>query len=204
MSRHHSYFRNGREIDESEAFDRIGCLRDGCSVMVRMQMRDGRMTDLQRAVAADAANRRPLVDAFGQPAGHRPGYAFTNDAASRRARAKAYADYDAEIERAWQQTNPRGRIEATGAGEYGQGGDDWVACPDYSGHDATCSTCNGRGFISRDDARDDAVLEGAFQQTQTYHEGGRRLDAMIRDHQTNMATVYAAYDREQSELWRRS
>ena len=61
-----------------------------------------------------------------------------------------------------------------------------------------------RGYISRDDARDDAALEAAFQQTQTYHEGGRRLDAMMRDHQTNMATVYAAYDHEMSESWRRS
>jgi hypothetical protein len=77
MSKHHSYFCNGREIDESEAFDRNGCLRDGVSTRVSMQFRDARMTDLQRAVAADAANRRPVFDAFGHPAGHRPSAVFT-------------------------------------------------------------------------------------------------------------------------------
>jgi hypothetical protein len=200
MSKHHSYFRNGREIAESEAIDRDGCLRDGCSVIVRMQMRDTRMTDLQRTVAADAVNRRPVYDAFGRPAGHRPGAAFTDDRAAREAKARAYQLYDEEIGRAWQQTNPRGRSEAaTGAGEHGQGGGDWQACPDCNGHDATCSTCNGRGFIGRDDA----ALEAVFQQTQTHHEGGRGLDAVMRDHQANMAAVYAAYDSDLTEAWRK-
>ena len=205
MSKHHSYFRNGREIDESEAFDRNnGCLRDGVSTRVGMQFRDARMTDLQRSVAADAANKRPVYDAFGHPAGHRPGAVFTDDQAAREAKARAYQFYDEEIGRAWQQTNPRGKSEAaTGAGEHGQHGGDWQACPDCNGHDATCSSCNGGGFISRDDARDDAALEAAFQQKPTYHGGGRRLDAMMRDHQTHMATVYAAYDRDLTEAWRR-
>jgi hypothetical protein len=165
MNKHHSYFRNGREIDESDAFDRDGCLRDGVSTRVSMQFRDARMTDLQRA--ADAANRRPVFDAFGHPAGHRPGAVFTNDPAARKAKARAYRQYDEEIGRAWEQTNPRGKSEAaTGFGEHGQGGGDWQACPDCNGHNATCSTCNGKGFTSRDDARDDAALEAAFQQTQ--------------------------------------
>jgi hypothetical protein len=101
-------------------------------------------------------------------------------------------------------SDPAAADIASSAGEHGQGGDDWVACPDYSGHDATCSTCNGRGFISRDDAPGDAALDAAFQQTQTYREGGRCLDAMMRDHQTNMAAVYAAYDRDLTENWRQS
>ena len=120
MSKHHSYFRNEREIDESEAFDRNGCLRDGVSTRVSMRFRDARMTDLQRAVAADAANRRPVFDAFGHPAGHRPGAVFTNDQAARDAKAAAYRQYDEEIGRAWQQTNPRGKsAAATGAGSNG-------------------------------------------------------------------------------------
>ena len=72
----------------------------------------------------------------------------------------------------------------------------------YSGNPA--ARRGGTGYISRDDARDDAVLEGAFQQTRTHHEGGRRLDAVMRDHQTNMAAVYAAYDYEMSAAWRQS
>lgn len=205
MSKHQYYNRDGREIAESEAIDRNGCLRDGVSTRVSMQFRDARMTDLQRAVAADAANRRPLVDGFGQRAGHRPGFAFVNDEAARDAKAAAYRQYDEEIGRAWQQTNPRGKgAAATGAGSNRPDGRDWLACPDCKGQDATGSSCNGRGFTGRDDARDDAVLEAAFQQTRTYHEGGPRLDAMMRDHQTSMAAVYAAYDRDLTETWRRS
>ena len=189
MSKHHSYFRNGREIDESEAFDRNnGCLRDGVSTRVSMQFRDARMTDLQRSVAADAANRRPVYGAFGGPAGNRPGAVFTNDRAAREAKARAYAAYDFEIQRAWQQTNPRVKSAvATGAGSNGPREQEWQARPD-----------------SRDDADADAALEAAFQQTATYHEGGRGLDALMRDHQTNMATIYAAYDNEMSAAWRRS
>jgi hypothetical protein len=190
----HSYTRNGQPISETDALDDHGILRDGCTVHVAARFRDNAMI-----------NRRPVYDAFGHPAGYRPGFVFTNDQAARDAKAAAYRQYDEEIGRAWQQTNPRSKSEvATGAGERRQGGGDWLACPDCNGHDATCSTCNGRGFVSRDDARDDAALEAAFQQTQTYHEGGRRLDAMMRDHQSNMRHVYAAYDRDLTESWRRS
>ena len=169
-----------------------------------MQFRDARMTDLQRSVAADAANRRPVYDAFGHPAGHRPGAVFSNDRAGREAKAAAYRQYDAEIQRAWEQTNPRGKsFAATGVGSNGPREQEWQACPDCNGHDADCATCGGRGYISRDDADADAALEAAFQRTQTYHEGGRRLDAMMRDHQTHMATVYAAYDRDLTGSWRR-
>jgi hypothetical protein len=194
----HSYHYAGREIREDEALDHRGILRDGVSTRVSMQFRDARMTDLQRAVAADAANRRPVYDAFGCPAGHRPGAVLTNDRAARDAKARAYEQYDEDIGRAWQQTNLRGKSEAaTGAGEHGQGGGDGQGCPDCNGHDATCSTCNGSII------RDDAALEAAFQQTQPHHEGDRRLDAMMRDHQTNMAAVYAAYDCVLTESWRR-
>jgi hypothetical protein len=200
----YSYFYRDREISERAALDQNGSLRDGVAVRVRMQMRDARITDLQRAVAADTANRRPVFDAFGHPAGHRPGAVFTNDRAARDAKAAAYRQYDEEIGRAWEQTNPRGKSEAaTGAGEHGQGSGDRQACFDCSGHDATCSTCNGKGFISRDDADADAALEAAFQQTQTYHEGGRRLDAMMRDHQSTMQNIYDAYDKMISEQYRR-
>ena len=199
----YSYFYRDREISERAALDQNGSLRDGVAVRVRMQMRDAGITDLQRAVAADAANRRPVFDAFGHPAGHRPGAVFTNDRAARDAKAAAYQQYDAEIQRAWEQTNPRGKsFAATGAGSNGpDGGDDWVACPTCSGHDADCPTCGGKGYVTKDDADD---IEAAFQRTQTHHERGGSLDAMMRDHQTNMAAVYAAYDRDLTEIWRRS
>jgi hypothetical protein len=152
---------------ERKALDANGELRNRVTMRVPQYMRDGRsnprLSDMQRGVVADAANRRPVYDAFGHPAGHRPGAVFTNDQAARDAKAAAYRQYDEEIGRAWQQTNPRGKsAAATGAGEHGQGGGDWQAYPDCNGHDATCSTCNAKGFISRDDARDDAALEAAF------------------------------------------
>ena len=65
-------------------------------------MRDGRpnprLSDMQRGVAA---SHRPLVDGLGQRAGHRPGFAFVNDAATREARARMYALKDVEYENAW-------------------------------------------------------------------------------------------------------
>jgi hypothetical protein len=166
---------------ERKALDANGELRNRVTMRVPQYMRDGRsnprLSDMQRSVVADAANRRPVYEAFGHPAGHRPGAVFTNDQAARDTKAAVYRQYDEEIGRAWQQTNPRRKsAAATCAGEHGQGGGDWPACPDCNGHDATCSTWNGRGFISRDDARDDAIFEAAFQQTQTYH-APRRHDA---------------------------
>ena len=121
MNKHHSYFRNGREIDASEALDRNGCLRDGVSTRISMQSRDARMTDLQRAVAADAANRRPSIDAFGAPAGHRPGFAFINDRAGREAKEPAYAEGRRDTGKSgsnqspWQKGSSDGRWEHDGA-----------------------------------------------------------------------------------------
>jgi hypothetical protein len=42
-----------------------------------------------------------LHDGRGNPCGHRPGFAVTSDAAMRSAKARAYADYDADLTSAW-------------------------------------------------------------------------------------------------------
>jgi hypothetical protein len=52
------------------------------------------LSDVQRAVATN----RPLIDS----SGHRPGFAFVNDAA---ARARMYALKDVEYENAWRGPN---------------------------------------------------------------------------------------------------
>jgi hypothetical protein len=85
----------------NDEFDEDGILRDGRSVRVPLHLRDGhnsRLSDVQRQIAA---SRHELVDVFGNRAGHRPGFAFANDAAARDAKAAAYRDYHRDIENAW-------------------------------------------------------------------------------------------------------
>ena len=43
------YFRNDKEISEDQAIDSsTGCLRDGCSIRIRMQARDGTVARWKR------------------------------------------------------------------------------------------------------------------------------------------------------------
>jgi hypothetical protein len=156
-----------------------------------MQMRDARLTELQRSVAADAANRRPLVDGFGQPAGHRPGFAFVNDAAAREARARMYALKDVEYENAWRGPNATCPW-CRGSGEGEAGGE--------------CETCRGEGVLN---ASYETNAEEAYRNTATHHESlprridHRSVDQMVRDHRVHMARLYDACDRELTEAWRR-
>jgi hypothetical protein len=91
------YFnRNGDEIDERAALDHRGALRDGCTLHVPLQMKDG--------LSATQLSVRDTV-------------------AARDAREQAYRDYDTAIQEAWRNTDPRGRsFESTGFGESGQRG----------------------------------------------------------------------------------
>jgi hypothetical protein len=47
-------FRNGREIDEDEALDRNGIVRDGVAVRTSLMMRDG-VSPVQRPIMLDQA-----------------------------------------------------------------------------------------------------------------------------------------------------
>jgi hypothetical protein len=91
----------------SKKLDADGGLRNHVVMRVPQFMRDGRpnprLSDMQRGVAA---SHRPLVDGLGQRAGHRPGFAFVNDAATREARARMYALKDVEYENAWRGYGP--------------------------------------------------------------------------------------------------
>ena len=90
------YFnRDGEEINERDAVDRYGALKDGIVLHVPLQMRDG-LSSMQLAVR-DAT-------------------------AARDARAQAYAAYDADVQEAWRNTDPRRSFESTGFGESGQRG----------------------------------------------------------------------------------
>jgi hypothetical protein len=66
-----------------------------------------------------------------------------------------------------------------------------------------------RGVARRlGDAPSDAAQQ-AYRNTATHHESplrhradNRSVSQMVRDHQANMAAVYAAYDRDLTESWR--
>jgi hypothetical protein len=96
--------RHGIEIDEDEALENGIILKDGVTISVPTAVRDS-LSSLQRAVAADAECR--VTDAFGGPAGRRPGYAIASDHAARDAKALAYANYDCDVQNGWRSTTSR-------------------------------------------------------------------------------------------------
>jgi hypothetical protein len=187
------YSRHGRHITEDEALDANGALRNHVVMHVPQYMRDGRsnprLSGMQRSVAA---SHSPLVDGFGQPPGHRPGFAFVNDAASREARARMYALKDAEYENAWRGPNAT-CPSCQGTGEADDGSE--------------CETCHGEGILN---PSYEANAEETYRNTATHHESLRRpidhrsVDQMVRDHRAHMARLYDARDRELSEAWRQS
>jgi hypothetical protein len=100
--------------DYEDAFDERGILRDGRRVRVPMQFMDS----MQRAVRerfgsgpSIADSHILVVDAFGKPAGHRPGPCYLRipehmtdhaiAAAQDHNRAQAYADFVASLQDAW-------------------------------------------------------------------------------------------------------
>jgi hypothetical protein len=97
--------RHGRVVEED-------VIPDGGRLRVSMMMKDG-MSEVQRAVAEDAEARRfPIVDAFGRPAGQRPGACYQRpapDGTPERAaqiareymRQEAYSDSVRALQDAW-------------------------------------------------------------------------------------------------------
>ena len=173
-----------RDDDNFEWINGKRVLKDHGRLRVPMFLRDGRinpnLTDVQRAVAT----HRPLIDC----SGHRPGFALVNDAATREARSRMYALKDAEYENAWRGPNATCSF-CQGTGEADDGGE--------------CETCRGEGVLNE--------TQDAYRNAATHHESllrhrgdNRSVSQMVRDHQANMATVYAAYDRDLTESWRRS
>ena len=120
-------------------------------------------------------------------------FAFVNDAATREARARMYALKDAEYENAWRGPN--------------------ATCPSCQGsgeahNGSACETCCGEGVLN---ASYETNAAEAYRNTATHHESLPRRHAdnlsiseMVRDHQTHMAEMYAAYDHEMSQAWRQS
>ena len=108
----HTYWRDGRQIDELEAFDSNGVMRDGVGMRVGTMMRDGvevaegimmfdRPVPLGDPVVTDSGGRA-LVDAFGSPISThygRKGYTFID--ADRSVREENYQLRKAQLSAAW-------------------------------------------------------------------------------------------------------
>ena len=175
-----------RDDDNFEWFNGKRILKDHGRLRVPMYFRDGRinpnLTDVQRAVATN----RPVIDS----SGHRPGFAFVNDAATREARARMYALKDVEYENAWRGPNATcPSCQASGEADDG----------------SACETCRGEGVLN---ASYEANAEETYRST-THHENlprhidHRSVDQMVRDHRAHMAAVYATYDSDLTQAWRR-
>jgi hypothetical protein len=254
------YFdRYGNEVDQRHACDDHGALRNGCTMRVPFQARDGLSTTqlaVRDAAARDARARAyelydqeiqqawrntdprgrsfestgfgssgprgqsegdactidgrsghlkmvggqlqcvpdkidavPLIDSFG----HRPGFAFVNDAATREARARMYALKDVEYENAWRGPNAT-CPSCQGSGEADDGSE--------------CETCRGEGILN---PSYEANAEETYRSTATHRESllrhradNRSVSEMVCDHRAHMAAVYAAYDRDLTQSWRHS
>jgi hypothetical protein len=175
-------------LDEDDAFDEDGLLKDGHVARVRMSMKDAMsMRDCPR-----------VTDAFGNRPGHKPGFIVSNDARQRDARAQAYADYERDLARAYKDQPPAGAYPYSAAAEGGactidgrpgrlvkQG--DWLVCK---------PTTSFNGSANGDDAPD-PDLDPELAQSD------RRTVADIQKaHSMKMARLYAQRDAELSQQWR--
>mgnify|MGYP001038523498 CR=1 FL=1 len=96
---------DGNPIDERDAFDDRGVLKNGITVSVPKALRDS-LSDTQRAAVKRAAR---VTDGFGNPAGRRPGHAFAaKDQKARDMKRKLYDAYDFSVSNRWrnQDANP--------------------------------------------------------------------------------------------------
>jgi hypothetical protein len=174
-------------LDEDDAFDERGMLKDGHVARVRMSMRDAMMM----------RDRPRVTDAFGNRPGHKPGFIVSNDARQRDARAQAYADYERDLARAYKDQPPAGAYRYSAAAEGGactidgrpvqlvkQG--DWLVSKPTTSFNGSNGDCNP-----------DPDLDPELAQS------GRRTVADIQKaHSMNMARLYAQRDVELSQQWR--
>ena len=144
-----------------------------------------------------------LVDAW--KGNDREGYSACSEGAKATGDAmsvdKAYSAYDAGLREAWR-TPPTG---ADGAPRYEDFDDDVDFDVDEDGGD------DGDDNADETVARATTPSESGWPSERTYRQARRRretdhrtVDQMIRDHETSMAAIYTAYDRELSETWRQS
>ena len=197
--------------NEEDALDDRGTLRDGRRVRLPMMLRDGYggAPDHRPSYAYTRSNFRPRArvhDGAGGKVGHRPGFVYDRDVYARDATVVEYDRYDQALVDAWK-GNDREGYSACSEGAKATG-DAMTVDEAYSDED---------GGDDGDDNADETVAratthsESGWPSERTYRQARRRretdhrtVDQMIRDHETSMAAIYTAYDRELSETWRQS
>jgi hypothetical protein len=174
--------------DDRNPFDRNGLLKNGRSFRVRTTMMDAMPRDLREH------SRRPLItdDAGrGGLALNRPGFrVMLDDAAGAHAKEVAYRRADAEMVEAWRNlptdaANSRVCPECDGSGLDENSEDD-------------CPFCGGTGVV------DDDYESKADDVASRRGNDSRSVNQIVRDHQANMARIYADHDCKLSESWRRA
>ena len=173
------YFsKEGRRLRREEATDAAGLLKDGCSVRVRMQMRDS----AERVRFADGrsfwdAERESLLvtdaRALGGTEGCKPGFRIADSAVNATDRAAAYSDYLRDLENAWR--NPGPISDTKKINRYDPGG-------------------RSEGYWEEEDDDEDKC--------RSTEDGGQTLDQLRAKHQQNMERVYAERDQLLRDAWR--
>jgi hypothetical protein len=100
MTRRHQAFdaRDRRPVDDEDAFDEHGAIRDGFALRVPMEFMDS----MQREIAISGGSRGTrLHDGQGGPVGHKPGFVYASDASVHDARDEARAEYIKNLSDAW-------------------------------------------------------------------------------------------------------
>jgi hypothetical protein len=189
--------RNVRQIDEDDAFDENGILRDGRSIRVHMMMRDGadHLSDLQRAVLTDAATREAIATrdatarSFGLRDGlalSRPGFRYNTSDTADTNREKLYDGYQRDMGERWRGADSSGQPAGAqctvreGGGKYGAEGSPGIM--QMIDGELRCVATR------RDDSRSDSRRDDSGSNNES--------------HQSRMEKLYAARDADLSEAWR--
>jgi hypothetical protein len=104
--------RNGRELNEHEAHDRRGILRDGVALRTSLTMLDQLDEDTARRVERS----KRVTDAAGNTGFHRPGFRMQlGDEAGQHEKERALAAYEKQLCDSWKTTHrdPKGRMVGT-------------------------------------------------------------------------------------------
>ena len=169
--------RHDRHIDDDDAFDENGIIKDGRSIHTPMYLMDS----TQRSIALhDGHGNRELV-------GHRPGHIVARDANDANdARDKANRLYDEQVSNAWRTGGAEGREGTTCTVRNGEFSE-YFGAP---GHivDGTCTP-------------DELIDDGELRDMQPLRDG-LTLDVLEREHQQRVGRAYQQYDEELRNAWR--
>jgi hypothetical protein len=149
----HSYYRDNREISAAEALDSRGGLRDGVTLRVRTQMRDGK--------TVGAAPTVRLHDGHGGAVGHKPGFVCVDG--SDDATVQAQREYRDYLRDAYKQDARKAKAAKPDEDERDEDDDDRDR-----GDDSAAAIANRRQRVNDAYAAHEQYLRTAYR-----HGGGR-------------------------------